>query len=398
MNGQNFYASQMAEPTGPRAETPPPLASGGLGNSDTLPKFATFADSKSVDVSEDQIPLNRRTPSNRTLPSAPGSRGPGYSDDGAGRYDGPGRGGRGGMRGGSMRGGPRGGGYSGRDEYGRPLPPSNAFGPMPPAGYSRTGSAPPRMRDPYADDVRGPPGYRSGRGRGGYPPRGYGRGGPNMRGRGGYGRGGMPMGAMAAGAGAGMMAGGRGPPPPGYGNPYPPIGRPGQYEGPGGPAGYGRSPSAPAYGGRGPSPGPPSAPAGYGRRSPGPPPSPGGYVRGPSPGAGAALAGGAAIGDYGYGRGGPPPEPPPQDYGDRSLPHGVPDAPSSVYPETTMIGQAVEMDAVHGSPSLPGAGFAPNQMQLRDSDSDVQGFMKLQQPPKHKDDHMSTGSVYSADE
>ncbi len=63
-----------------------------------------------------------------------------------------------------------------------------------------------------------------------------------------------------------------------------------------------------------------------------------------------------------------------------------------------MIGQAVEMDAVHGSPSFPGGAFASNQMQLRDSDSDVRGFMHLQEPPKHKDDHMSMGSVYSAEE
>ena len=63
-----------------------------------------------------------------------------------------------------------------------------------------------------------------------------------------------------------------------------------------------------------------------------------------------------------------------------------------------MIGQAVEMDAVNGSPSLPAQGFVQNQTQLRDSDSDVQGFMHLQQPPKHRDDHISMGSVYSADE
>lgn len=397
MNGQNFYSGQMIEPTGPRAESPPPLASGGLGDSDALPKFATFADSKSVDVSEDRIPLNSRTPSNKTLPSAPSSQGPAYSDDGATRYEVPGRGGRGGIRGGNSRGGHRGGGYGGRDEYGRPLPPSNAFGPMPPAGYNRTGSAPPRMRDPYADDMRGPPGLRGGRGRGGYPPRGYGRGGPTMRGRGGYGRGGMPVGPMAAGAGAGMMmAGGRGVPPPDYSNNYPPNGRAGQYEGAGGPAGFGRSPSAPAHGARGPPPGPP-APGGYGRRSPGPPSAPGGYVGGPSPGAGAALAGGATVGDYGYGRGAPPPEASHHGYGERLNPQGVPGVPSSIYPETPMIGQAVEMDAVHGSPSPLGAAFAPSQMQLREGNGDVQGFMPLQQPPKHKDDHMSMGSVYSAD-
>ena len=63
-----------------------------------------------------------------------------------------------------------------------------------------------------------------------------------------------------------------------------------------------------------------------------------------------------------------------------------------------MIGQAVEMDAVNGSPSGPGRGFPPNQMPLRDSDGDVEGFMHLQAPPQHREDHMSMGSVYSADE
>lgn len=62
-----------------------------------------------------------------------------------------------------------------------------------------------------------------------------------------------------------------------------------------------------------------------------------------------------------------------------------------------MIGQAVEMDAVHGSPSFPGAGFPTSPMDSHDRESDAQGFMNLQ-PPQRKDDHMSMGSVYSADE
>lgn len=63
-----------------------------------------------------------------------------------------------------------------------------------------------------------------------------------------------------------------------------------------------------------------------------------------------------------------------------------------------MIGQAVEMDARHGSPSMSPVPQFPNQQLLRDSDSDVQGFVGLQQPPKHRDSPMSMSSVYSANE
>lgn len=60
-----------------------------------------------------------------------------------------------------------------------------------------------------------------------------------------------------------------------------------------------------------------------------------------------------------------------------------------------MIGQAVEMDAVHGSPSpVPGflSGTPPNL-----GESDDAGFVNLQQPPKHRDDPMSMTSVYSSE-
>ena len=411
MNGENFYAKQAPPPPMPppppmaRAETPPPLPneatmSGGLNSDNKLPRFATF-ESKSTD--DDRIPLNTRTPSNKTLPSAPSSRG-GYSDDGAHRYGGPGRGGppRGGIRGGAR------GGYNGpRDEYGNPLPPSNAFGPMPPAGMRRDQSEPPRIRNQYADENINFQGYR-GRGRGGYgPSRGYGRGGPYGpgpgRGRGGYGRGGIPMGPMApmaAAGSAGVMANewsrGQEPPPPGYGygndNDYAPRDRPGQYEDPG-PAGYGRSPSAPAYGRR-PSPGPPSAPGGYGRRpSPGPPSAPGGYGRRPSPGPSSAPGG--------YGRGPSPGPAPGGGYGFYREPSPEPPMPSPPLPmsrppyEDNPIGQAVEMDARTGSPSLRSPHFPQNQ-QLRDSDSDVQGFVGLQQ--KQQQQHRDSESAYSGNE
>ena len=50
MNGQNFYASQMAEPTGARAETPPPLVSGALGNS--LAGITGLEEEEGVEVCE----------------------------------------------------------------------------------------------------------------------------------------------------------------------------------------------------------------------------------------------------------------------------------------------------------------------------------------------------------
>ena len=395
MNGENFYARQAAARSPPmmmaeRAESPPPLstqpAMGGGAGSDKLPRFATFE----TKGEEDRIPLNQRSPSGKTLPSVPNNQG-GYSEEPFNRYGGPGRGvPRGGPRG--MRGG-RGGYYGPRDEYGNPLPSSNAFGPAPPAGYRRDRSEPPRMRRQYSDETMNSQSSR-GRGRGGFgPPRGYGRGGPGPnrpdRGEygptrgGGYGRGGIPVGAMAAGAGAGMMAGEfrRGP---GYGNDYDPDGRPGQYDGPG-PAGYGRSPSAPAYGRR-PSPGPPLGSVGYGRRpSPGPPSAPGGYGRGPSPGPPSNPAG--------YGRGqGPSLE---QQYTREPSPLPI------QHQDPGTIGQAVEMDARHGSPSLRSPTF-PQQMNLRDSDSDVQGFVGLQQQHPHlqneirqRDSPPSLSSMYS---
>ena len=370
MNGQSFYANQDPMPQGLRADSPPPLSSSGpIGQSDKLPSFATF---EKKGPEEDRVPLNSRTPSNKTLPSMPGSRGPGYSDDRPERYGGPPRGGPMGMRGGRA-------GYGGpKDEYGNQLPPSNAIGPAPPMGMRRDRSEPP-MRRQYSDEAMGGYGSRGGRGRGGYPPRGYGRGGPSTLGRGGYGRG--PMGALSN----------RGPPP-GYGNSFT-QGRPGQYDGPNpGPAGYGRSPSAPNYGRQQPPPGPLYGAGGYGRRSPGPPSAPGGYPRGPP-------------------SRGPPSDPGGYDY-ERREAH--PDATRQAYrqptppspppmmqpPETGMIGQAVEMDARHGSPSMSPAPQFTNPNQLRDSDTDVQGLvgMQQQQQQTHRDSPMSMSSLYSANE
>ncbi|KAI4143834.1 MAG: hypothetical protein L6R39_004428 [Caloplaca ligustica] len=436
MNGVNFYARQnteVAAAAGARAETPPPLTSqppppmvNGAPGVDKLPNFTTYE--KNVhDFEEDRVPLNARTPSNRTIPSSgtqtqsPVDAFDSYAGLGSG---GPDRGGARGMRGGR-------GGYGGpRDEYGNPLPPSNAFGPAP--GPMRREPLDPRMRHQYSDEGMG--GSR-GRGRGGYPARGYGRGGPYGPGRGGpinIGRGG-PMG-MAAGAGAVMMAGemrnrgGQGPPPD-YGNGYPPMERPGQYE-QGGPAGYGRSPSAPAYVRRSPgppsapgyarqpSPGPPSNPGGYGRQpSPGPPSNPGSLGRQPSPGARSPGGYGrqspglpSATGVYTRQRSFSNPgghdsngrQPSPGAYQGQRIRAESPPPPMPEIPANPgVIGQAVEMDATTGSPSHGSPSHTPipfQPMQLRDSDSDVQGLVGLQRHREHRESPMSLTSVYSSQE
>ena len=410
MNGENFYNRQQ-EPTGARAESPPPLHAppmvNGAPGSDKLPNFTTYEKSPRPDE-EDRIPLNTRTPSNRTLPGNGIHSRP--SEEGYEVYGAPGRGGPLGMRGGR-------GGYSGpRDEYGNPLPPSNAFGPTPP-GAMRSDPSDTRMGYQYSNETMNLQGSR-GRGRGGYPGRGYGRGGPYGPGRGGYGRG-IPMGAMPAGAGAGVMVGemrnrgGQGPPPD-YSNGYPPMGRnrPGQFE-QDGPAGYGRSPSAPGYGRR--SPGAPSAP-GYGRQpSPGPPSNPGRYGRQQSPG-GRSAPGGygrqspglpSGPGYYrqrsnsnpgGYMPSGREPSPGPyqaQHIRPESPPPPLPDVPADPR-HGPIIGQAVEMDAFTGSPSPTPPVIKP--FQLRDSDSDVQGLVGLQQQREHRESPMSLTSVYSSQE
>ena len=397
MNGENFYSRQGAA----KADSPPPLnahpmapMSNGAPGGDKLPGFATFDVARERRESdEDRIPLNNRSPSNKTIPS-PGGADLGMIDDGMDRNGGPGRGGSGGMRGG------RGGrGYNGpRDEFGNPLPASAAFG-MRPSGDRRRDPSETRMGSTYSGETLNSYGSR-GRGRGGYPSRGnYGRGGPYGGGPGMNGNGrGIPMGPLAAGAGAGIVAGEmmdqrQQGPPPGYGNGYPPQGRgPGQYsrdqspapygaagvygrrQSPGPPSapGYGRQsspgpPSAPGYA-RQPSPGPPSAP-GYGRRqSPGPPSAPG-YSRRQSPGPPSSTGG------YMYGERRASPGPPGvQRYRGESPP---PPVPVTFHDDAVPIGQAIEMDATTGSPSQTPA-WGPGT-QLRDSDSDVQGLVGLQQ-------------------
>ena len=381
MNGDNYYNRQDAH----KAEAPPPLTQqptapvvNGTTGPDTLPQFATFADSKTRRIEEeDRIPL--RSLSGTTPSTVSGARTV-ISDDGTDRYGGgqSGRGAMGAM--GALRGGRGARTYNGpRDEYGNPLPPAPGFGSN--AG-SRRNSQDQQMRRQYSGETLNSQGSR-GRGRGGYPPRGYGRGGlyngrggPGMNGNG---RGGTHMGALAAGAGAGMVAGemmGRGQrgPPPGYGNGYGSQGRGG------GPGPYGRNESpygAPGSYGRRQSPGPPSAP-GYGRQT------------SPAPMSGAVPVG--AVYDYGSRT-----QSPGGVNGQRFREQEQPPPMPVPKPSQDSIGQAIEMDATTGSPSLP-TGFDGHP--IRDSDGDVQGFVGLQQgrmgSPPHQDESLqSPTSLYS---
>ena len=395
MNGDNYYNRQNAH----KVDAPPPLSQqptapmvDGAPGADKLPQFATFEDSKTHRIEEeDRIPL--RSLSGTTPSTVSGARTM-ISDDGTDRYGGgPSmRGGMGAM--GALRGGRGGRMYNGpRDEYGNPLPPPPAFG----SGTgSRSNSQDPQMRRQYSGETVDSQGSR-GQGRGGYPPRGYGRGGP-YSGRGGpgmngNGRGGMYMGALAAGAGAGVAAGemmGRGQrgPPPGYGNGYGPHGRGGGL----GPYGRNESPHvAPGPYGRRQSPGPPSAP-GYGRQpSPGPPSAPGyGRQTSPAPMPGVVPAGVAY--DYGSRT-----QSPGGVNGQRFREQAQPPPMPIPKPSQDSIGQAIEMDATTGSPSLP-TGF--DGQPLRDSDGDVQGLVGLQQgrmgsPVRQDESLQSPTSLYS---
>ena len=339
MSGENFYSRQNTA----TVESPPPLSQeptapmvNGAPGANALPAFATF-DQKRRISDDDRIPLNSRTgtgisSSSGVRPST-GDERPSMDRYGAGRSSmAPNKG-----RGGRVYNGPR-------DEYGNPLPPVATFGQAP---GPRRNSAEQYPRRQYSNETMNSQGSR-GRGRGGYPPRGgYGRGGP-YGGRGGpgmagSGRGGPPVAAMMAGAGAGMVAGetmGRGQqnPPPDYNGAYGPQQRrlsPGPYN-----QSYGGPPPGPGPYTRRPSPGPPSAPGAYGYGSRQASPSREmSYVRAESP-------------------------PPLPIHNQR--------------PDDIPIGQAIEMDATTGSPAAT-PGFPPVNNPLRESDSDVEGLVGLQQ-------------------
>ena len=376
MNGQNFYANQNPVPQGLRADSPPPLPANALGQSEKLPSFTSY-ERKSTE--EDRIPLNRRQPSNKTLPGGQDRQIEANHNIRGNGYGPPSRGLANGMRGGR-------GGFGGpKDEFGNPLPPSNAFGPAPAAGFKRERSAPP-MRRQYSDESMDSYGMRGGRGRGGLPPRGYGRGRPYGpgQGRGGYGQ--PPSRPPPP----------RGPAPLGYEDDYH-VQRPGRYDALG-PAGYARSPSAPGYGRRNQSPAPPGDMGTFARRSPGPPSAPGRSDRPIQYGQASDLDGHQRAPPNGY-----PPNPvgyqrngqnvvyDPPDPSYRQIPSPNPPPPIRQPDHHAMIGQAVEMDARHGSPSAYANG-------AHDSDSHVRGLLGPQQQQMHRESPMSLTSVYSGNE
>jgi hypothetical protein len=234
--------------------------------SNSLPAFAPY--NKEHDISEERSDFSRRSPANRMNGGMVGYRG------NNGEALGPVR-------------------SRGQDQYGGPVPLSNAFGGAPPnlhrdpSDPSLRQSASRERMNPLPAGSRGGFGYGRPSGRGGYPPRGgYGpprggfggsRGGPNS----GFGRGGFNEGrgvynngrgrgaVLAGGIGAGMAAGGlmgrsqQGPPPG-----YPPQGQNASPEQYGSRDDLRRMPSQ-GYGG---------APGGPRQQSPG------GPMRGPSPG------------------------------------------------------------------------------------------------------------------
>ena len=385
MSGENFYNRQnsMSAPV----SSPPPLSQqptapmvNGAPGGNTLPAFATFENKSPID--DDRTPLNGYSRTGTGVSGGTTMR-PSMKQDGRDRYGlGAGRGNMPPMMG---RGGPKMGLMS---DDGSPLPSSTTLS---------SGIMYPQRRP--SNETMNSVGSR-GRGRGGYPPRGYGRGGPSAMRGGPSGRGGMNMGAMAAGAGVGMMAGemmgrGRGPPP-GYRDPYgPPVGRQGPP--PGGPSTGGYIGPAPGPGpyARRQSPGPPSAP-GYGRRqSPGPPSAPG-YGRQPSPGPP------SAPGVYGaaYGYGARQPTPPHEGFSTAESPPPLPiHQPSQqVDHDPNAIGQAIEMNEHTGSPANPSspAFEVPPMRPIRDSDSEVQGMVGLQQSREADQDNSHVSSVYSS--
>ena len=394
MNGENYYNNQSTA----RAESPPPLSTNptvptvhGAPESDHLPTFATF-DAKSSGADDERIPLNTRTPSNRPLPSN-GIRTE-VSDDSSDRYIFSGRGAPGGIRGG------RGGPFDGpKDQFGNPLPPSNAFGPVHPGGFRPEPSESGMVRQYTNETVTSQ--TSRGRSRGGLLPRGYGRGGPHGPGRGGPGMNGNARdvlnGAAVLGAGPGMMVGEIGNIrqrlPPRYGNDDSPHGRgmpapytDESYSGLVAAPTYGRDPSAQGYGRR-PLPGLPLTSGSYGRQpSPGPPSAPGGYGRQPSPGLPSAPAA------YGHVSRESSPGPGQQPYRAESPPPPMPELRSG---ENHMIGQAVEMDAYTGSPSHTPTLQRP--MQVSDGDLNIQGPVGLERQQQQRQRESLT-SVYSAEQ
>lgn len=394
MNGENYYNRQAGIP--PVVAPLPPTLNGGQPGGDTLPAFATFEDSKTNQVplnEEDRVPLTTRTrsPSERSpeagMASLAGQAGP------LDRYN------QGGSQPASVVGGPgRQPSFDReprRDQHGNIIPPPQG------QGYGA-------MRgDPRNQYGQGGPQGNSYRGRGG--PGGFrGRGGGAGYGRGGHGgpggpgpygqnqRGMDPMTAGAMGAvGGAMMAGGMGRggrgPPPGYNNGYGRGGRNDQYVGRAqspenyGPGGYGQSQSTLQSG-----------------------PYDGSVARsGSVPPQGQDNHGGAYGGQHQQRSGSVPPLHHNNDAygtahgGNQELARAESPPPMTdidMQQQVGPVGQAIEMDATTGAPS-PRNGHFPNQYgHVRDSDSDVQGMVNMQQQRTGPNGTViSDGSKYSND-
>lgn len=329
MSGEAFYMRQAGSFNLPRAASPPPLAQdatvpvvNGAPGSARLPGFGTYDSKPRMSGEDDRTPLNMG-----------GGSATGLEGDGTERYNGrrgglmpKGRGGRGGY------GGPQ------RDQYGNALPPSYSYGPPGSAGRGSANSLP-----SYAAS--------SGRGGGGYPPRGgYGRGGsgPNA------GRGGPGM-AMRAAAAGGAMAG------------TPMMGR-GQQRRPSNPDEYSRNGSSPYGGAPSPYGGPSSQNGSYastsmpqGRRS-----TDSRYGRNQPPGAPSGRGGYAYGGGYNNQHPGSV-----EDYPRAESPPPLPGQEQIVDPG--MIGQAIEMTPEAGSPVNPGSPFGRHAHPLSDTESELDG-------------------------
>ncbi|KAF2970647.1 hypothetical protein GQX73_g2867 [Xylaria multiplex] len=358
MSGENYYNRQaQQEATSVVASSLQPTVpsvSGANGPADGLPTFAAY-EKRDDRSSDERIPLTARTPSERSPNNAPIDMSASDLSNGRRSFSGPAA-------------------ALPTDQYGNPTEPApDAYG-------MRRGPSMERM---------------NGRGRGG-PPGGY-------RGRGGNGRG-------AYGGGYGPPPNGRGGyngPPNGRG-PYGPPARGGYGPGPNGRGGYGPRGGygGGMRGGRTPPPGytggaqydertpPPGVYGGYGpgrQASPGPLRAPYDDDVPPMP---SVSTGVTNTGGYQPYR--------PENADDLPRAESPPPLPDSDLITPGVVGQAVEMNAMTGSPAHTPAGFGQFNNHIRDSDTDVAGMLALQEArtssAQRHDTVTSDASKYSQDE
>ncbi|KAL4722321.1 regulator of ime2 [Fusarium chlamydosporum] len=212
MSGQNYYNRTAQDKTAVEAgitrQPTLPTASGGNGVHDNLPAFASFEQKNRSDQISEEVPLTRRTTSNRS-PGVPHE--PATVNEATAFNRSPQR-------------------QDSRDQFGNPI--DNGTDP-----YATRRGPSPSMSNRGRGNGGGFRGGRGGYGRGGYDNYGApmrGRGGYGPPGRGGYGprggRGGGPPGR--GGFGPGAMRGGPNPPGPNNG-PYDRRPSPGQNFAPG---------------------------------------------------------------------------------------------------------------------------------------------------------------------